>query len=449
MILGAVAKGACTDVVAQQLFESLSKPGPFALAAKARRELEKKAKGACFVEFCCASYSQLRRVAKSFGIEYLGLSLDFVDLSDPDAFAQVEAWAVDRAEAGVVIHLLGSLPCTPWVSWQHLNLAKQGEEFRACVEKAREESLVLVEHFTRLAEVAVCSGGSASFEWPKYCAGWVQQPVLDMISQFDMKMSHPTGCGFRLCIDGKWPLKQWCVVSTHARLTVELDRRCCRHDKGHKHDQLTGDVAWKSGFYNRAMATVILGALFPKEVHDHVPACPVVAIPEGPEQHAERDVPFPAELTEVTAMVTKALTRKEMLESAPALEAVAKEGEKMRAKEVWDDATAIEVDVLCRQAREKGEKIHIADAMAIAGIKNSELPPDKHVHKGRVVYRGDITKDEQGSPALFRELQSLPTNIQAINLTIFLGMISGWLVQAAALVRPFYRRHSVHPFLRG
>ena len=76
------------------------------------------------------------------------------------------------------------------------------------------------------------------------------------------------------------------------------------------------------------MDTVILGALFPKEVHDHVPACPVVAIPEGPEEHVERDVPFPAELTEVTAMVTRALSRKEMLESAPAMEAVAKEGDR-------------------------------------------------------------------------------------------------------------------------
>ena len=109
----------------------------------------------------------------------------------------------------------------------------------------------------------------------------------------------------------------------------------------------------------------------------------------------------------------------------------------MRGKEVWDDSTAIEVDVLCRQAREKGEKIHIADAMAIAGIKNSELPPNKHAPKGRVVYGGDITKDEQGSPALFRELHSLPTNMQAINLTIFLGMISGWLVQAADACQAF------------
>ena len=183
LIRGAVGKGACTEVEAQQLFESLSEPGPFVLAAKARRELEKKAKGACFVEVCCASDSQLRRVAKSFDIEYLGLSLDFVDLSDPDAFAQVEAWAVEKAEAGVVIHLLGSLPCTPWVTWQYLNLAKQGEEFTACLESARKESLLLVGHFTRLAEVAVCSGGSAS----KHCLGWSQQPVRNMISQFNMK----------------------------------------------------------------------------------------------------------------------------------------------------------------------------------------------------------------------------------------------------------------------
>ena len=71
---------------------------------------------------------------------------------------------------------------------------------------------------------------------------------------------------------------------------------------------------------------------------------------------------------------------------------------------------------------------NIAEAMTIAGIKNFEMPIEKHVHKGRVVYRGDAVRDERGAPAIFQALHSLPTNIQAINLTLFVGMLSGFLV---------------------
>ena len=43
------------------------------------------------------------------------------------------------------------------------------------------------------------------------------------------------------------------------------------------------------------------------------------------------------------------------------------------------------------------------------------------MHKGRVLCRGDAVKDEAGLPAMFRELHSLPTNIQAVKLIRFLG----------------------------
>ena len=100
----------------------------------------------------------------------------------------------------------------------------------------------------------------------------------------------------------------------------------------------------------------------------------------------------------------------------------------MRLKDTWDDSSAIEPDVLCQEARKSGSKLHIAEAMTIADIKNFEMPIEKHVHKGRVVYRGDAVRDERGAPAIFQALHSLPTNVQAINLTLFVGMLSGFLV---------------------
>lgn len=142
-------------------------------------------------------------------------------------------------------------------------------------------------------------------------------------------------------------------------------------------------------------------------------------------------------LEESFGMVTKSLTRKEMLASPDALQAITKEGEKLRLKETWDDSSAIEPEALCQQACKSGTKIHVADAMTIAGIKNFDMPVEKHVHKGRIVYRGDAVRDERGAPALFQALHSLPTNIQAINLTLFVGMLSGFLVQAADACQAF------------
>ena len=432
--------GFLPEADAQQVFSSLPTTSVFALSAKLKREKEKTAAGTCFVEFCCSSESNLKHAAQKFGIEYLGLSKDFVDLTLEEHVAQVELWMSEREASGIVIHLLGSLPCTAWTAWQHLNLHKGGPEFAELLRKAREQSLVLVKHFVRLARVAASSGGSVTFEWPRSCSGWKQKEVLQMVTEFDMKFSFPTGCGFRLVIDGKRPLKQWRVASTHARLVQELNKRGCRCEGPKNHDRLEGDLAYKSGFYNKAMANVILGAIFPREVHGHVPACPVVPVSPEPEPHNPRIVPVSEELSHVIesfGLVTKTLTRREMLSSPKALEAVAKEGAKFRNREVWDDATAIDPEELCREAKRNGEKLHLAEAMSIAGIKNSEMPENQQTHKGRIVYRGDITKDEQGAPALFRELHSLPTNTQAVNLTIFIGMIHGFVVQAADACQAF------------
>ena len=108
------------------------------------------------------------------------------------------------------------------------------------------------------------------------------------------------------------------------------------------------------------------------------------------------------------------------------------EGAKIRARKVWDDSSVIEREVLCSQADDKkGETIHVAHTMTITGVKNSKLPASQHIHKGRVVYGGDAVKDQDGLPAMFRELHSLPTNIQAVNLTLFLGLVEGFVIQTA------------------
>ena len=47
------------------------------------------------------------------------------------------------------------------------------------------------------------------------------------------------------------------------------------------------------------------------------------------------------------------------------------------------------------------------------------------------MYCGDAVRDQLGYPATFKELHFLPTNVQAVSLTLFLGLLLGWSVQAA------------------
>ena len=352
-------------------------------------------------------------MTKEFGIEYLGLSRDFADLTDPLSVSQIELWMTEQAS----LHLLGSLPT--------LDGYKRN---------TRNSEALLTRHFV-LAEVAACSGGTVTFEWPRHYICWRDPSVLDLIARFNLCLSYPTGCSFRFQVGDKRPLMAWCMASSSARLSTGMVGRTCRC--AHPHQDLDEHEAYKARFYNRAMATVILGALCPSEVNDHVPALPVVPKTSEDTEHVPRETFGMPGLEETFGMVTKSLTRKEMLASSDALQAIKKDGEKLRLKDTWDDSSAIEPDVLCQGARKSGSKLHTAEAMTIAGIKNFEMPIEKHVHKGRVVYRGDAVRDERGATALFQALHSLPTNIQAINLTLFVGMLSGFLVQAADACQAF------------
>ena len=214
--------GELTEEVAQQLFQGLPQETTFALTAKERRSKVKQSTGVTFVEFCCSSNSQLRRTCEQHQISYLGLSKDFVDLEDQQQFLQVLDWARDQAERGEVLHLWGSLPSKPW---HNLRSDKDSKHVDTPTALEREHSLRLVKHFVSLASVAVESGGSVSFEWPKSCSGWYQSSVLDMITRFELQLCYPTGCGFRLCIDGKYPLTEWRVATSHPRIALEMNRR--------------------------------------------------------------------------------------------------------------------------------------------------------------------------------------------------------------------------------
>lgn len=359
------------------------------------------------MEFCCSRNSEISKVCKEMGIPYIGLSRDVCDLTNPHHVHQVMLWAHERINAGESFHLWGSLPCTPWCSWQHLDRYVLGEEYDEDLQTRREESRMLVGNFSSLTDVAIESGGSATFEWPRYCTGWVEvEELSDMMTKRNMVSTYPSGCGFNLTIKGLKPLKPWRIITTHERLAIELDSRRCCHPKGYRHDRLAGGrLAYLSGFYNHEMAVSILCSLYPDVFMKGIPSMPTIPVRENSGDMYDKWGRISEQLSEgrcfqhAQALVHRVLSKTEIEGDPKAVEAIQKEAHEVRQMQVWDDNSVCELDSLKRWAKQTHTQVHIAEVMAIGSIKHDELGPTLSQHKGRLVFRGDATRDQNGLPA--------------------------------------------------
>lgn len=182
------------------------------------------------------------------------------------------------------------------------------------------------------------------------------------------------------------------------------------------------------------MATCILATLFPGVVFDHVPAMP--GMPFVRHAHRDKHLFEPNPSLSVLGAIHKLLTRKEMLQDETAMKAVGGEVADFRKINVWDESAVQERSDRIAQAKREGTDLHVAQLMSIFSIKHWEVP-SKRKHKARVVFRGDQIFVPHGGAAQFGQLYSAPTNIQAINLAIFFGMVWGNVIRVADATKAF------------
>ena len=98
--------------------------------------------------------------------------------------------------------------------------------------------------------------------------------------------------------------------------------------------------------------------------------------------------------------------------------AVDKEWEKLDKIPAWDLTKLRSESEVIDEARTKGAKVHFASLMDICHLKNAELEGKHQKHKGRVVLRGDIVKDNSGSYAVFTEQGSSASQMTAAQIRI-------------------------------
>ena len=109
------------------------------------------------VEAWCAEDSELGKVGEKRGrrvIRYTAAD----DLSDPGTIRN----ALNDIRTRRAVHLHGSIPCTPWTSWQRINLCQAAPETRDRIMAERAASLEYVKTFERLGKATLARGGSVS-----------------------------------------------------------------------------------------------------------------------------------------------------------------------------------------------------------------------------------------------------------------------------------------------
>ena len=128
-----------------------------------------------------------------------------------------------------------------------------------------------------------------------------------------------------------------------------------------------------------------------------------------------------------------------MLTNPDALASMKKEWSGLIDQGVFDLGAVREYDAVAKEAKAKGEEIHMARAHGICVEKHSQLPvgDPKRKFKGRGVLLGNQVKNQSFEAAMFQDLGNSPASFEASRWADFLGCHDGWDVQMADAVQAY------------
>jgi len=401
------------------------------------------------IEVCTRENSTLGEIAHTSG------HYKVIRVSENDQFGSSACLKklkhVVISNPGISVH--GSLPCTVWSSWQKMCEHKLGTEYSRSLSKRRKKAVRMLRDFIELAELALSRGGHISFEWPRYCSGWLRRELQTFITRNDLLVADVDGCACGLTnAAGEPVLKQWRFITSSERCAQSLRVLRCTHAADFRHAEISGSVTKSTGYYTPKLCRTILTSLF--GYGQEVPG--MSCVPCGAEFHVDHDPPVTgfgatpmqtpvgvvfdveecAVAPPVLAAVTKLLSRAES-RAPEAIQAIQAEGKALVDAGTWLENTVIERETLIHNAKIKGEKIHLGELLSICSIKHFEKHKSLHKHKGRICFRGDIVKDEQGAAATFQELHANPIAVQQANANIAYGCIPGNSSSMADAIRAY------------
>ena len=105
--------------------------------------------------------------------------------------------------------------------------------------------------------------------------------------------------------------------------------------------------------------------------------------------------------------------------------AVDKEWTKLEKISAWNLTEVRSKKKMIDEARTTGEKVHFASLIDICHLKNADLEAKHQKYKGRVVFRGDIVKDDSGFCAVFTEQGSSASQMTAAKIMDIISRLPG------------------------
>ena len=116
----------------------------------------------------------------------------------------------------------------------------------------------------------------------------------------------------------------------------------------------------------------------------------------------------------------------ERVKNTPAAkEALDGEWQKLVNRHSWDVKKVRSNKVLKEEAIRDGKSVHFGSLMGMCHIKHSEKAPEFHKYKGRVVFRGDIVKDEHDYYAVFSEQGTSASHMAAAKFLDAIARLPG------------------------
>jgi len=119
--------------------------------------------------------------------------------------------------------------------------------------------------------------------------------------------------------------------------------------------------------------------------------------------HYERIAPVGTVSEDYYALVHTPVPMNKAMNIPDAKAAVDKEWKKLIDKTAWDYASVRAKAEVIAECKKKNKKAHFGSLMDLCHEKHSELKLLIKLFKGRVVFRGDQTRDEEGFFAVFSE----------------------------------------------
>ena len=125
------------------------------------------------------------------------------------------------------------------------------------------------------------------------------------------------------------------------------------------------------------------------------------------------------------AMVTRPVTRQEMVSNPKAMEAFMKEWTGLWDQEVFDFSQTREYDDVVNEAKKKGQKVLMARVHGLIYENNYRLKEDDPARKfkGRSVLLGHQVKDQNMEAALFQDLGNSPATFDASRRADYYGCL--------------------------